>query len=113
MPVSAEAMTSLLNMIKQISSDETSRRYEERLQQKIATTTQTFLAKNGFLENPNRTINKINNQDKVRRSTKSKMLGNARLMSFEDLEKVCAERIVKETVKEAKNYATAVRGKRG
>lgn len=30
-PVSAEALTSLLNMIKQVSDDETSRRLEERL----------------------------------------------------------------------------------
>ena len=45
-PVSAEALTSLPNMIKQVSDDETSRRHKERLQKKVTTAAQTFVAKN-------------------------------------------------------------------
>jgi hypothetical protein len=48
-PMSAEALTSLLNMIKQISDDKTSRRHKERLQQKVTIAAQTFLAKMLFL----------------------------------------------------------------
>jgi len=126
-PVSAEALTSLLNIIKQVSDDETSRRHKERLQQKVTTAAQTFLAKNALLEDRNQFFTKINDEGKVRRSTKSETLGKARVMSFEDLEKARAERVVKEAAKEAKKaakeakegakevkkLATAVRRKRG
>lgn len=49
--MSAKTLTLLLNMIKQISDDEMSRQYKERLQQKIITVAQTFLVKNTLLEN--------------------------------------------------------------
>ena len=49
-PVSTEALTSLLDMIKQVPSDETSRQLQERLQQKVTTAAQTFLAKNAGLK---------------------------------------------------------------
>jgi hypothetical protein len=52
-PMSVEALTSLLNMIKQVSDDKTSRRHKERLQQKVTTAAQTFLAKNALLEDRN------------------------------------------------------------
>ena len=122
-PVSAEALTSLLNMIKQVPDDETSKRHKERLQQKVTTAAQTFLAKNALLEDRNQFLTKINDEGKVRRSTKSETLGKARVMSFEDLEKARAERVVKEAkkaakeakegVKEIKKLTIAVRRTRG
>jgi hypothetical protein len=45
---------------------------------------------------------KINNEGKVRRSTKSEILGKAKVMSYEDLEKARAERAAKEAAKEVK-----------
>ena len=104
-PVSAEALTSLLNIIKLVSDNETSRQHKERLQQKVTTAAQTFLAKNALLEDRNQFLTKINDEGKVRRSTKSETLGNARVMSFEDLEKARAERVIKEATKEAKKAA--------
>lgn len=47
----------------------------------------------------------MNNEAKVRRSTKSEILGTARVMSYEDLENARAMRAAKETAKEAKKAA--------
>jgi len=53
-------------------------------------------------------LNAINNEAKVRRSTKSLVLGKAKVMSYEDLEEARAKRADKEAAKEAKG-----KGKRG
>jgi hypothetical protein len=50
----------------------------------------------------------INNEAKVRRSTKSLVLGKAKVMSYEDLEEARAKRVIKDAAKEAKS-----KGKRG
>jgi hypothetical protein len=50
----------------------------------------------------------INNEAKVRRSTKSLVLGKAKVMSYEDLEEVRAKRLEKEATRAAKG-----KGKRG
>jgi hypothetical protein len=50
----------------------------------------------------------INNEAKVRRSTKSLVLGKAKVMSYEDLEEARAKRVVKDAAKAAKG-----KGKRG
>nr|OQO30928.1 hypothetical protein B0A51_04155 [Rachicladosporium sp. CCFEE 5018] len=44
----------------------------------------------------------MNNEAKARRATKSTIIGTARVMTFEDLEKARAERAAKEAEKEAK-----------
>ena len=44
----------------------------------------------------------INNEAKVRRSTKLVMLGIARVISYKDLKKVREDRTAKEIAKEAK-----------
>jgi hypothetical protein len=45
----------------------------------------------------------INNETKARRSTKSLVLGKAKVMSYEDLEEARAKRAGKEAAKEAKS----------
>jgi hypothetical protein len=100
-PVSAEALTSLLNMIKQVPDNETNQQHKERLQQKLTNATQLSFAERALLQEHNRFLARINNEAKVRRSTKSDVLGMAKVMSYEDLEKAKAERAVKETAKEA------------
>jgi hypothetical protein len=50
----------------------------------------------------------INNEAKVRRSTKSLVLGKAKVMSYEDLEEARAKRLAKESAQAAKD-----KGKRG
>jgi hypothetical protein len=101
-PVSAEALTSLLNMIKQVPDDEMNRQHKERLQQKHANATRLSFAERAILQEHNGFLTKINNEGKVRRATKSVKLGEARVMSFEDLERAKAERAAKEAAQETK-----------
>jgi hypothetical protein len=105
--VSAEALTSVLNMIKQVSDDETNRQHKERLQQKHTNATQLSFAERALLQEHNRFLARINNEAKVRRSTKSDVLGTAKVMSYEDLEKAKAERAAKEAAKEAEEVTDA------
>ena len=44
-------------------------------------------------------MTKMNNEAKVRRSTKSVVLGKAKVMSYEDLEKARADRAAREQAK--------------
>lgn len=97
-------------MIKQVPDDEMSRQHKQRLQQKVNNAAQLFLAKNALLEDRNRFLTNINDEGKARRSTKSEILGKAKVMSYEDLENVRANRAIKEAAKEAKKVDTA--GKR-
>ena len=104
--MSAESLTLLLNMIKQVPDDgDTSRQHKERLQQKVTAAAQTFLATNALLEDRNQFLTTINDEGKVRRASKSEIIGRARVMSYEDLEKARAERAMKEAAKEAKRAA--------
>ncbi|KAF2735862.1 hypothetical protein EJ04DRAFT_403811, partial [Polyplosphaeria fusca] len=64
-PVSSEALTSLLTLIKQDPHDEQSARRHQKL---------------------------MNDEAKTRRKTKSEILGKARVMSYEDIEAARAKR---------------------
>ncbi|KAF2647103.1 DDE-domain-containing protein [Lophiostoma macrostomum CBS 122681] len=88
-PVSGEALTSLLDMIKYVSNDEASSQRKERLQQKVSNAAQTFLTK-------------MNDEGKARRSAKSAILGKAKVMTWDDLQKARAEHAVKEAAKAEK-----------
>jgi hypothetical protein len=103
-PVSAEAVTSLHNLIKQDAHmlDEISKQRLQRHVQKLTNATQLSFAERALLQEHNQFLARINNEAKVRRSTKSEILGTARVMSYEDLEKIRAERAVKEAAKETK-----------
>lgn len=101
-PVSAEALTSLFNIIKQVPNDETNRQYKERLQQKLIDATQLSFAERALLQEHNRFLAQINNEAKPRRATKSEKIGEARVMSYEDLQNARAGRAAKEASKEAK-----------
>ncbi|KAK0713308.1 hypothetical protein B0T26DRAFT_626908, partial [Lasiosphaeria miniovina] len=106
-PVSAEAVTSLHNLIKQDAHmlDETSRQGLERHVQKLTNAAQLSFAERALLQEHNQFLFQINNEAKVRRSTKPEILGTARVMSYEDLEKARADRATKEIAKEAKKAA--------
>jgi hypothetical protein len=92
-PVTAEALTSLHNMIKQDTHvpHETKRHI-----QKLANAAQISFAERVLLKDRNRFLFKINNEAKARRSTRSIVLGKAKVMSFEDLEEAKARRAAKE-----------------
>jgi len=83
---------------------------KQRLQrhiQKFANAAQTCFAERALQREQIRFLRKVNNEAKVRRSTKSLVLGKAKVMSYEDLEKARAKRATKDAAK-AKG-----KGKRG
>ncbi|KAF2688993.1 hypothetical protein K458DRAFT_273005, partial [Lentithecium fluviatile CBS 122367] len=108
-PVSGEALTSLLDMIKHVPDDEASSQHKERLQQKVSKAAQTFLARNALLHSQNRFLTKINDESKARRAAKSTILGKAKVMTWEDLEKARAEHAVKEAAKAEKKARKTAR----
>jgi hypothetical protein len=83
--------------------DET--RVQTQRVQKLVNAAQKSFAERALLRDQARSLLKVNNEAKVRRSTKSVVLGKAKVMSYEDLEKARAERATKEAAKEAKKAA--------
>jgi hypothetical protein len=108
-PISAEAVTVLHDLIKQDADmlDETSRQRLQKHVQKLTNATQLSFSERALLHEQNRFLAEINSEAKVRRSTKAKIIGTARVMSYEDLENARAERAAKDAEKEAKKTTRA------
>jgi hypothetical protein len=94
-PVSVEGLVSLQNLIKQdaYTLNEASIQRLERHVQKLAHAAQVSIderaslrAECALLDNRNQTLIRMNNEAKVRRSTRSVVVGKAKVMSFEDIE---------------------------
>jgi DDE superfamily endonuclease len=100
-PVSAEALTSLHNLIKQDAHtlNETSIQHLQRHVQKLANAAQISFAERALLHDQNQFLTRMNNEAKVRRNTKSVVLGKAKVMSYEDIEEARAKRAAKEVIK--------------
>jgi hypothetical protein len=110
-PVSAESFMSLQNLIIQQDAyalDETRKQNLARHLQKCTKAFQKSSALGVLQEDRIQFLTTINNEAKVRRSTKSLMLGKAKVMSYEDLEEARAKRVVKDSAQAAKG-----KGKRG
>jgi hypothetical protein len=86
--VSAEGLASLQNLIKQDAHtlNETSIQRLERHVQKLSHAAQISFAERALLHDQNQMLTRMNNEAKVRRSTRSVVLGKAKVMSFEDIE---------------------------
>lgn len=118
-PVSTEALTGLLNQIKHSSCDgnERSKARHNRLVQKLANAAQRSFARQALDQNYIGILKAANNEAKTRRKTKSDILqkvdkdGNGRVVSYEYLEMVRADRARKKAAKEAKEAQS--KGKRG
>jgi hypothetical protein len=108
-PVSSEALTSLHNLIKQdaCAEDVMSKQSLQRHTQKLANAAQICFAERALHQEQIYFLRKVNNEAKVRRSTKPLVLGKAKVMSYEDLEEARAKRAAKDAAK-AKG-----KGKRG
>jgi len=108
-PVSAEGFSSLYNQIKQdaLTLNETSQQRLRRRVQKLANAGQGSFAEVALLRYQNQFLTRMNNEARVRRSTKSVVLGKGegKVMSFEDIEEARAKRTAKEAIKD--------KGKRG
>jgi hypothetical protein len=98
----------LLNRIKQDGQalDEPSKRDLIRHTQMMAKAMGVALAERSLLLDHNLFLSKINGEVKARRSTKSLVLGTAKVMSYKELEESRAKRAAKEE-------AAASKGKRG
>jgi hypothetical protein len=103
-PITTEAVMSLHGLIKQYAcaSDEQSKQYLQICIQKLASATQISLAKQTLLQDQNESLMKVNKEAKARRSTRSIILGKAKVMSFEGLEAARAKRAEKEKASAAK-----------
>jgi hypothetical protein len=100
-PVSAEGLASLQNLIKQDvhTLNGTSIQHLERHVQKLANATQISFAERALLHDQNQMLTRMNNKAKVRRSTRSIVLGKAKVISFEDIEVARRARAAKEVIK--------------
>jgi hypothetical protein len=70
--------------------------------QKLANAAQISFAERA-LHDQNQMLTRMNNEAKVRRSTRSVVLGKAKVMSFEDIEVARAARAAKEVIKDKRN----------
>ena len=106
-PASAEAAALLHDLIKQDARalDVTTRQRLEKNLQKLTHTTQRSFPAMDLLREHNQFLTEINNESQVRRSTRSEVIGTARVVSYEDLEKAQVERAAKRTAAEAKKAA--------
>jgi hypothetical protein len=100
-PGNPEAVVSLQSMINQDAHtlDETSKWRLQRHVQKLANAATTSFAERALQKEQIRFLYKVNNEAKVRRSTKSVVLGKAKVMSYEDLEEARAKRAAKDAAK--------------
>jgi hypothetical protein len=99
-PVTTQALTSLHNQIKQDACALNEPGSKQRLQkhvQKLASAAQISFAKQTLLQDQNPFLYKLNKEAKRCRSTKSLILGKAKVMSYEDLEEARAKCAAKET----------------
>jgi hypothetical protein len=108
-PVSTEGLASLLDQIRQAPHDEASKQQHKKLVQKLGNAAQTSFAQQTLDQDHIHFLTKMNNEAKTRRSTKSAILGKARVMTFEDLEAARTKRAEKEAAKEAKGKAKSGR----
>lgn len=104
-PVSAEAFMSLQDLIIQQDAhalEDVDRQRLERHLQKLTKGAQTSIVKGTLQEDRIQFLLKANNEAQSRRSTKSLVLGKAKVMSFEDLEEARKKRAENEVNRVAK-----------
>lgn len=106
-PVTAEALVSLRSLVEQDAHtlDATSK---QRLQ-KLANAAQASFTERALLLDENQLLFQQNNESKRRKSTKSTLVGKAKVMSYGDIVEARAKRATKEAAKEA----AVAKGKRG
>jgi hypothetical protein len=103
-PVTTEALTSLHDLIVTDTHalDTTNKDRLQKRIQKLASAAKVSFAAQALLKDRNQFLLEINREAKVRRSTKSLVLGKAKVMSFEDLEEARAKRAEKGQVSVSK-----------
>jgi hypothetical protein len=110
-PVDAEALMTLQGLINRDSHALDDERSKWRLKwyaEKLANAAKISFAERALQQDQIQFLLKVNNEAKVRRATKSLVLGKAKVMRYEDLEAARAKRAAKEKAK-----TTAGTGKGG
>jgi hypothetical protein len=110
-PVSTEGLMSLHNLIMKHDActlDETRRRNLQRHLQKYAKAAQVSFAKGALQQNHIQLLLKVNDEAKVRRSTKPLILGRAKVMGYDELKEAREKRAEAEAAAKATG-----KGKRG
>jgi REP element-mobilizing transposase RayT len=110
-PVSAAGLMSLHNLIMKQDAhtlDETRRQDLQRHLQKYAKAAQVSFAKGALQQNHIQLLLKVNDEAKVRRSTKPLILGRAKVMGYDELKEAREKRAATEAATKAKG-----KGKRG
>ena len=97
-PVTTETLISLHDLIKRevCALNEPDKQHTQRHIQKLASAAQVSFAKQILLQDQNLFLSMMNKEAKIRRSTRSVVLGKAKVMSYEDLEEARAKRTAKE-----------------
>lgn len=110
-PVTTEALTLFRNQLEQDAHtlDESSR----QCLQKVLNAAQESFAECALLRDENQLLFKQNDEAKRRRSTKSTVLGKAKVMSYEDLDEARGKRAAKEAAKAAAGPAKRGRKRKG
>ncbi|KAF5018491.1 hypothetical protein F66182_9526 [Fusarium sp. NRRL 66182] len=113
-PVSAGAVTALQKLIQEDAGllDDTKKQRLQKHLQKLSNAAQISFAERALLHAYNQFLVNVNNEAKVRRSTKSEVLGTARVMSYEDLVQARVDRARKERAKEARRASKEGKGTR-
>jgi REP element-mobilizing transposase RayT len=110
-PVSASGLMSLHNLIMKQDArtlDKMRRQDLQRHLQKYAKAAQVSFAKGALQQNHIQLLLKVNNEAKVRQSTKPLILGRAKVMSYDELKEAREKRAETEAATKAKG-----KGKRG
>ncbi|KAK0247512.1 hypothetical protein LTS16_026050 [Friedmanniomyces endolithicus] len=110
-PISAEAVSALHDLIRKdaLALDAASQQRLQRRLEKLTNATQLSFAERTLLQEQDQFLTSINNEAKVRRSTKTTIIGKARVMSYEDLQKARTDRSAKEAEKEARQSKKALK----
>ncbi|OAG12147.1 uncharacterized protein CC84DRAFT_1071446, partial [Paraphaeosphaeria sporulosa] len=93
--VTIEGLASLHTLIQRDAHalpDESSKHHLQRHVQKLANAAQVSFAKQVLLEDQNQFLSTLNKEAKLRRSTRSVILGKAKVMSYEDLKEARKKR---------------------
>jgi hypothetical protein len=113
-PVNPEAVVSLQAAIDLDADalDEASKWRLQRHVQKLANAASTSFVQHDLQKEHIRYLYKVNNEAKVRRSTRSVVLGKAKVMSYEDLEEARAKRAAKDAAKAATKRKRGRKGRK-
>ncbi|KAF1818309.1 uncharacterized protein K489DRAFT_413929 [Dissoconium aciculare CBS 342.82] len=97
-PVGLAGILALHDVIRHDAQglDGSSQRRLQKHFQKLSKAVETSFAEHVLLERRNEFLQRTNGEARVRRSTRSKVIGTARVMSYEDLEKARDERALQD-----------------